>query len=146
MVSEAEANKDVDQKRRGAIEARNQAESMIHTVEKSLVEHGDEVPKEDKERVEKAIVDLKGVLDSDDKQLIEEKLQVLSDASMKLGEIVYRKAQEKAANEQAAAGGGTESPADEASAQGPQPTHSTNADDIVDADFMELDEDDNAKH
>jgi molecular chaperone DnaK len=140
MVKDAEANKDEDAKRRGAIEARNQAESMIHTVEKSLTEYGGDVPSEEKDKIEKAIVDLKSVLDGNDKQQIEDKLQVLSDASMKLGEIVYRKAQEKAAGA-----------AESAPANGDQPQEQTTAsasssnDDVVDADFMELEDDDNKK-
>lgn len=140
MVKDAEANKDEDTKRRGAIEARNQAESMIHTVEKSMADLGDEVPAEEKEKVEAAIADMKSVLDSGDKELIEGKLQALSDASMKIGELVYRKSQEKAAGEAENA----DSAAGEASASDAK-SSSNNDDNIVDADFMELEDEDDKK-
>ncbi|HEY8189533.1 MAG TPA: Hsp70 family protein, partial [Micavibrio sp.] len=133
MVREAEANKEDDQKRRGAIEARNQAESMIHSIEKSLTDLGDTVPDDEKQNVRKAIDETKAVLDSNDKALIEEKTNALSQASMKLGELAYRKAQENAAGEP-----------DNAAPGRPSGSQGGN-DDVVDADFMEMEDDDDNK-
>jgi molecular chaperone DnaK len=136
MIKDAEANKDDDQKRRGVIEARNQAEGMIHSIEKSMTELGDTVPEDEKTKVRAAIDDLKAVLDSDDKNLIEEKNNALTQASMKLGELAYRKAQEQSAGapDNAGAAPGNTPDAKESS--------SAKDDDIVDADFLELDDDD----
>jgi molecular chaperone DnaK len=133
MVREAEANKEDDQKRRGVIEARNQAESMIHSVEKSLTDLGDTVPDDEKQNVRKAIDETKAVLDSNDKAVIEEKTDALSQASMKLGELAYRKAQENAAGEP-----DNTAPGGSSGSQGGN-------DDVVDADFMEMEEDDDNK-
>ena len=139
MVNEAEANKESDQKRRGAIEARNQAESMIHSVEKSLTDLGDKIPSDEQEKVRAAISDLKAVLDSDDKDTIEQKTNALSEASMKLGEIAYRQSQEAAAGEADNA-----APSGQAD-QGSQSSSNAKDDDIVDADFLELDDEDDKK-
>lgn len=139
MVNEAEANKESDQKRRGAIEARNQAESMIHSVEKSLTDLGDKIPSDEQEKVRAAVSDLKAVLDSDDKDVIEQKTNALSEASMKLGEIAYRQAQEAAAGEADNA-----APSGQAD-QGQQQSSNAKEDDIVDADFLELDDEDDKK-
>ena len=99
MVQDAEANAEDDKKQRELIEARNQAESMIHQTEGTLKDLGGDVPAEDKTAVEAAIDDLKSVLDGDDKEAISEKTNTLMQASMKLGEMAYRKAQEDAAGE-----------------------------------------------
>lgn len=135
MVREAEENKEEDQKRRAGIEARNQAESMLHTVEKSLSDLGDTVPEDERSKVRAAMDDLKAVMDGDDVTAIQEKTASLTQASMKLGEMAYRKAQEEAAGEPDNAGSGV--------AEEVEPS----ADDkVVDADFLELeDEDDNKK-
>ncbi|MGZ9097243.1 MAG: molecular chaperone DnaK [Micavibrio sp.] len=137
MVNEAEAHKEEDQKRRGVIEARNQAESMIHSVEKSMTDLGDKIPEEEKDTVRKAIEDLKAVLGSEDKTAIEEKTNALSQASMKLGEIAYRDAQEAAAGE---ADNAPETNSSESAA-----SSSAKDDDIVDADFLELEDEDDKK-
>ena len=135
MVSEAEANKEDDQKRRGLIEARNQAEGMMHSVEKSMSELGDTIPADEQTKIKAAIEDVKAVLDSEDKALIEAKTQALTEASMKLGEIAYRKAQEQAAGAPDNAGSANAAPEEP----------SKKDDDIVDADFMELDDEDGKK-
>lgn len=136
MVNDAEANKESDQKRRGAIEARNQAESMIHSVEKSLTDLGDKIPSDEQEKVRAAISDLKGVLDSEDKDTIEQKTNALSEASMKLGEIAYRQSQEEAAG-----AADNAAPSDQAAPSSP----GAKDDDIVDADFLELEDEDDKK-
>ena len=123
MVKEAEANADADKKRRETVEARNQAESLIHSTEKSVADYGDKVPAEDKAAIEAAIADLKGVLDGEDGEAIKEKTAALAQVSMKLGEAMYKASQDEAEAKAA----GSDSDAD---------------DDVVDADFEEVDDDD----
>ena len=125
MVKDAEEHADEDKKKKEMVEAKNQAESMIHQTEKSLADLGAQVPAEEKSNVEKAIADLKSVLDGDDATAIEEKTNALMQASMKLGELAYRKAQEDAAGapDNAAPGGSD-------AAEG----------EVMDADFTDVDE------
>ncbi|MBC8792641.1 MAG: molecular chaperone DnaK [Tagaea sp. CACIAM 22H2] len=99
MVKDAEANAAEDKKRRDLVEAKNRAEGMIHDVEKNLKEHGDKIGA-DKAVIEQAIADLKGVKDGDDVEAIKAKTDALTQASMKLGEAMY-----KASQAEAAAGG-----------------------------------------
>jgi molecular chaperone DnaK len=90
MVKDAEANKADDEKRKALIEARNQAEALIHSSEKSLAEFGDKVTADDKTAIETAVTDLKSVKDADDVEAINAKSQTLIQASMKLGEAMYK--------------------------------------------------------
>jgi molecular chaperone DnaK len=122
MVKEAESNKADDDKRKAAVEAKNQADAVLHSSEKALAEHGDKVSAADKQAIETAIADLKAVQDSGDGEAIQAKTQALIQASMKLGEAMY-------AAQQGAPGG-----ADEAQAQG-------GSDDVVDAEFEEVNDD-----
>ena len=105
MVKEAEQNAEADKKKREAVEAKNQGESLIHSTEKSLKEYGDKVTAEDKAAIETAIADLKGVLEGDDAEAIKEKTDALAEASMKLGEAMYKASQAEA---EAKANGGDE--------------------------------------
>jgi molecular chaperone DnaK len=123
MVKDAEANAAADKERRESVEIRNNAESLIHAAEKSISENEDTVEAEDREAAEAAIADLRTALEGDDKAEIEAKAQALTQAAMKIGEAVY-KAQQEAAGEAAA----------EADAQ--------DEENIVDADFEEVPEDD----
>ncbi len=124
MVDDAEANAEADKKKREVIEARNQGESMIHQAEKAIADLGSDLPDAEKSAIETAIKDLKDVLDSEDAAKIRDLINALTQASMKLGELAYRKAQEKSA--------GTP---DNAQANG-----AGSADDVVDADFTDVDE------
>jgi len=124
MVKEAEQNADADKRKREAVEARNQAESLIHSTEKSVKDYGDKVSAEDKAAIETALVDLKGVLDGEDAEAIKEKTAALAEASMKLGEAMYKASQADA----------------EAKASGAD----KDDDDVVDAEFEEV-RDDNQK-
>merc|ERR1712146_806902 len=101
MVKDAEANADADKKKLETIEARNNADSIIHSTEKSLKEHGSKIPKEDKEKIEKSLETLKKTLEDEkvDTKVLKEKTDSLIQDSMKLGEIMYKEAQEKAAKE-----------------------------------------------
>jgi molecular chaperone DnaK len=96
MVKEAEANAADDKKRRETVDARNQADSLIHTTEKSLKDFGDKVGAADKVAIETAVGDLKGVLDSGDAAAIKAKTDALAQASMKLGEQMYKSQQDAA--------------------------------------------------
>ena len=102
MVKDAEANADADKKKLEAIETRNNADSIIHSTEKSLKEHGSKVPKEDKEKIEKSLESLKETFKDEkaDIKILKEKTDTLIQDSMKLGEIMYKEAQEKAAKEE----------------------------------------------
>ena len=125
MVRDAEANAEEDKKFEELAQARNQADGLAHATEKQLTEAGDDVPAEDKEAIEKAITELKDASKSGTKEEIEAKQQALMEASQKLVEL----AQAKAASQQ----GGAEAGAEQA----------TNAadDDVVDAEFEEVNDD-----
>jgi molecular chaperone DnaK len=123
MVKDAEAHSAEDKKRKELVEARNQAEALVHATEKSLIEFGDKIPEADKTAIEAAKDDLKTALEGDDADAIKQKTQVLSQASMKMGEAMYA-AQPGAAEGEQPAGG-------EAHAHG---------EDVVDAEFEEVDE------
>ncbi len=103
MVKDAEANADADKKKIESIEARNNADSIVHSTEASLKEHGSKIPKEDKEKIEKSLEALKGTLKNEKAEVkeLKEKTDSLIQDSMKLGEIMYKEAQEKAEKEKA---------------------------------------------
>ena len=124
MVKEAEANAEADKKRRETVEAKNQAESLIHATEKSLAEHGEKIDEPTRANIDKALAELKEVAESDDGETIKAKTQALAEASMKLGEAVYKA---QAAEQQAQQGEGGDT------AEGQQ--------DVVDAEFEEVDDD-----
>ncbi|MDX9689453.1 MAG: molecular chaperone DnaK [Proteobacteria bacterium] len=126
MVKEAEANAAEDKKRRESVDARNHADALIHSTEKSLSEIGDKVAPADKKAVEDAVADLKGVMDTGDAATIKAKTDALSQVSMKIGEAMYKAQQETAAA--APAGGDNASASDDASKDSG----------VVDADFVEV--------
>ncbi len=97
MVKEAEAHKEEDKKRKEAVEARNQADALVHQTEKTLAENGDAVSAEEKAAIEKALNELKDLLKNDDatKEQIDEKVKTLTEASHKLAEAMYKKQQEE---------------------------------------------------
>jgi molecular chaperone DnaK len=130
MVQEAEANAEEDKKKKELIEARNQADSLIYSTEKSLGEFGDKIGADDKASIEQAVSELKGVLDSDDVETLKAKTDALAQASMKLGEAMY-KAQ---ADAEAA-------PPDDQGPDGGSGSSSGQDDGVVDADFEEVDDD-----
>lgn len=90
MVKDAEANKEADQKRREVIDARNSADGMIASIEKSIEEAGDKITADLKAEVEQAITDLKAVLNNDNAEVIREKTNALVQLSMKIGEAMYK--------------------------------------------------------
>jgi molecular chaperone DnaK len=131
MVKDAETHAEEDKQRRATVERRNQAETLIHTTERSLKEHGDKVSAEDKKAIEDAVADLKSALEGEDAAAITKKTEALAQASMKLGEAMYKASQEAEAS---AAGGA--SPGGDASNAG-----GGSDDKVVDADFEEVDDD-----
>lgn len=129
MIKDAEENAESDKKRRELIEAKNQAETMINQTEKSLEEVGNDVSAEDKDATESALNDLKTAIEGDDLQDINDKTNALMQASMKIGEAAYRKAQEAQAAD--------------ASDVSPEDVQESSSDDkadsdVVDADYTEL--------
>ncbi len=140
MVKDAEANREGDQKRRGAVEAKNQAESLIHSTEKSIIDLGDKAPEADKAAAETAIAELKAVLDSEDGDLIKEKSDALQNAAMKIGEHVYRQMQDAdaQASAQAATDDGFE-PGLNAAGSGAKQAGGADGE-VMDATFEEVDD------
>ena len=124
MVKDAEDNAEADKERRELIEAKNQAESLIHSTEKSLEEHSDKVDPTTVEAIELAIAALKDELETDNADKIKSGIQNVTEAAMKLGEAIYKSAQEEGDDEPA----GADEPRDA-------------DDDIVDAEFEDLDND-----
>jgi len=125
MVQEAESHAAEDKKRRAQAEAKNQADALIHSTEKALSEHGDKVEAAERTGIENAIAALKEAVKGDDPDDIQSKTQALAQASMKLGEAMY-KAQQAQAGDGAAPGAESAPPKDE---------------NVVDAEFSEVDED-----
>jgi len=93
MVQDAEANKEADAKRKEGVEARNQADALVHQTEKSLTEMGDKIEAEDKEKIEAAVADLKETLKDENasKEQIDDKVKALTEVSHKLAEAMYAK-------------------------------------------------------
>ncbi|WP_280955330.1 molecular chaperone DnaK [Cohaesibacter haloalkalitolerans] len=129
MVKDAEANAEADKKRRELVEAKNQGEALVHSAEKSVAEYGDKVSSADKSAIESAIADLKAALEGDDLEDIKAKTDAMTQASMKLGEAMYA-AQQSDEEARAAADAAADAAKDE---------------DIVDADFEEVHDDDAKK-
>jgi molecular chaperone DnaK len=119
MVKDAEQFAEEDKKRREAAEAKNNAESLIHTTERQLSEHGDKVDEPTKAEIEAAIAEAKTAVEGGDVEAMTQKGQALAQAAMKLGQAIYEKEQQAAASPEA------EAPADE---------------DVVDAEFSEVDD------
>src|SRR5579864_2944948 len=129
MVKDAEANATADKKRRDAVEARNHADALVHSTEKALAEHGSKVSESERRTIETALADLKEALKGDDTNAITAKMNALAQASMKLGEAMYKQQADTAAPGD---GGG---PGEGAGGPGAK------KDDVVDAEFTEVDDD-----
>jgi molecular chaperone DnaK len=129
MMEEADRFKDEDKKKREVVEARNMADAMIHSTEKSMKDLGDKVSAGDKSRVEAAISELREALKSEDVEAIKAKTNALTQASMKLGEALY------GAQQPGGAGG------PDAGAGGGEQKKSGGGENVVDADFEEVKDD-----
>ncbi|MCW9055905.1 MAG: molecular chaperone DnaK, partial [Gammaproteobacteria bacterium] len=123
MVKDAEAHADEDRKQKELVEARNAADNMIHATEKSLKDLGDQVEAGEKESIETAIAELKEAVNGDDKDLIEQKTQALTEAAGKIAEKAYAQAQQNEAPE------------------GAEQAQASADDEVVDAEFEEVKED-----
>jgi len=121
MVKDAEANAAEDKKRREAVDAKNHADALVHSTEKALAEHGSKVAETERRAIEDAVSDLKEALKGDDAEAIKAKTNALAQTSMKLGEAMYKQQAESDAAKDAA------------------------KDDVVDAEFTEVDDDKNNK-
>ena len=121
MVKDAEANAAEDKKRRAAVDAKNHADALVHSTEKALAEHGSKVAESERRAIEDAVSDLKEALKGDDAEAITAKTNALAQTSMKLGEAMYKQQAESDAAKDAA------------------------KDDVVDAEFTEVDDDKNTK-
>ena len=124
MVKEAESHAADDKKRRELVEAKNQADALIHSTEKAMGEHGDKVGPEEKTAIEAALASLKDAITGEDGEAIKEKTNTLAQASMKLGEAMYKAQQSESAAGDAAADGAGNKPDEN----------------VVDADFEEVDD------
>ena len=125
MVKDAEAHAEEDKKRKAEVEAKNHAEALVHSTEKALAEHGSKVGEPERRAIENAMADLKEALKGNDAAAITAKTNALAQASMKLGEAMYNQQQQDAASADAAA--------------------DAKKDDVVDAEFTEVDDDKNSK-
>jgi molecular chaperone DnaK len=121
MVKDAEANAAEDKKRREAVDAKNHADALVHSTEKALAEHGSKIAEPERRAIEDAVSDLKEALKGDDAEAIKAKTNTLAQVSMKLGEAMYKQQAEADAAKDAA------------------------KDDVVDAEFTEVDDDKNNK-
>src|ERR1700736_3816256 len=121
MVKDAEANAAEDKKRREAVDAKNHADALVHSTEKALAEHGSKIAEPERRAIEDAVSDLKEALKGEDAEAIKAKTNTLAQASMKLGEAMYKQQAEAEAAKDAA------------------------KDDVVDAEFTEVDDDKNNK-
>jgi molecular chaperone DnaK len=129
MVKDAEAHAEEDQKARALVEARNQCDALVHSVRKTLAEHGDQVSEEEKGQIEQALKEAEESLKGNDKDAIEAKTQALATASQKLAEKMYAQDQQQPGAEGASASAGT----------GTGEAKSANEDeDVVDAEFEEV--------
>ncbi|TDF42189.1 molecular chaperone DnaK [Alteromonadaceae bacterium M269] len=128
MVQDAAANAEADKKFEELVQARNQADGMVHSIQKQVEEAGDELPGDEKEKIDAAISDLQDAIKGEDKEAIDTKTQALMEASAKLMEIAQAKAAQGAPEGAAADAGGAES------AQ-------AGDDDVVDAEFEEVKDD-----
>jgi molecular chaperone DnaK len=117
MVKDAEANAVADKKRRESVDAKNHADALVHSTEKALAEHGSKIAENERRSIEDAVSDLKEALKGDDAEAIKAKTNTLAQASMKLGEAMYKQQAEADAAKDAA------------------------KDDVVDAEFTEVDDD-----
>ena len=129
MVKDAEANAEADKKKREEVDVKNQADSLVFQVEKNLKEHGDKIAAEDKSKIESDLKDLKDAIENNDLEAMKQKTQDLTQSSMKMGEAMYK--------DQQAAGGaaGAEQPQSDNQQEAPKD------DDVIDADYEEVDED-----
>ncbi len=129
MVKDAEANAETDKKKREEVDVKNQADSLVFQVEKNIKEHGDKINPEDKSKIEADLKDLKEALEKNEIESIKQKTQDLTQSSMKMGEAMYKDQQS------------SEAPGAEQPKQEDKTGETKNDDDVIDADYEEVDDD-----
>ncbi len=129
MVKDAEANAETDKKKREEVDVKNQADSLVFQVEKNIKEHGDKISPEDKSKIEADLKDLKEALEKNEIEAIKQKTQDLTQSSMKMGEAMYKDQQS------------SEAPGAEKSKQEDNTSETKSDDDVIDADYEEVDDD-----
>ncbi len=129
MVKDAEANAETDKKKREEVDVKNQADSLVFQVEKNIKEHGDKISPEDKSKIEADIKDLKEALEKNEIETIKQKTQELTQSSMKMGEAMYK-------DQQSSEASGAEQPKQEDNT-----SETKSDDDVIDADYEEVDDD-----
>ena len=129
MVKDAEANAETDKKKREEVDVKNQADSLVFQVEKNIKEHGDKISPEDKSKIEADLKDLKEALEKNEIETIKQKTQDLTQSSMKMGEAMYK-------DQQSSEAPGTEQPKQEDNT-----SETKSDDDVIDADYEEVDDD-----
>ena len=130
MVKDAEANKEEDKKKRESVDVRNQADTLIHSTEKNLKEHGAKITDAEKKAIEDASSALKEALKGTDAEDIKKKTETLVQASMKLGEAIYKSQEKK----------------QDPSNDGKKDNEEKKDDNVVDADFEEVKDEDNKEN
>ena len=129
MVKDAEANAESDKQKREEVDVKNQANSLTFEVEKNLKEHGDKISAEDKSKIESDLKDLKEAVEKNELETIKQKTQELTQSSMKMGEAMYKDQQATGTP-----GEGAEQTQTDTNEETPKD------DDVIDADFEEVDE------
>ena len=129
MVKDAEANAETDKKKREEVDVKNQADSLVFQVEKNIKEHGDKISPEDKSKIEADLKDLKEALEKNEIETIKQKTQDLTQSSMKMGEAMYKDQQS------------SEAPGAEQPKQEDNTSETKSDDDVIDADYEEVDDD-----
>jgi len=132
MVKDAEANKEADKKKRETVDSRNQADTILHTTEKNLKEHGSKISESDKKNIELGISELRNALKGTDTEELKKKTQALVQSSMKLGEAIYKNQQKDSSKKQ---DGENQNKNDDGQKK----------ENVVDADFEEVKEDEKDK-
>ncbi len=129
MVKDAEVNAETDKKKREEVDVKNQADSLVFQVEKNIKEHGDKISSEDKSKIEADLKDLKEALEKNEIETIKQKTQDLTQSSMKMGEAMYKDQQP------------SEAPGAEQPKQEDNTNETKSDDDVIDADYEEVDDD-----
>ena len=129
MVKDAETNAETDKKKREEVDVKNQADSLVFQVEKNIKEHGDKISPEDKSKIEADLKDLKEALEKNEIETIKQKTQDLTQSSMKMGEAMYKDQQS------------SEAPGAEQPKQEDNTSETKSDDDVIDADYEEVDDD-----
>ncbi len=129
MVKDAEANAETDKKKREEVDVKNQADSLVFQVEKNIKEHGDKISPEDKSKIEADLKDLKEALEKNEIETIKQKTEDLTQSSMKMGEAMYKDQQS------------SEAPGAEQPKQEDNTNETKSDDDVIDADYEEVDDD-----